>query len=83
MGKDGYTFKILNNKAKNEEDEIIDVISMQVFADNNELLYTYSTAQILGTLRKISKVLYLFLINSLKKIQTMFFVIVWLIGHVK
>lgn len=48
MEQEGYCFRILKNKAKDEADETIDVISMQVFADN-ELLYTYSTTQVFDT----------------------------------
>lgn len=51
MEQEGYTFKILNNKVKNEANEVIDVITMQVFADK-ELLYTYSTTQVFGTLEE-------------------------------
>ena len=51
MEQDGYTFKILKNSIKDEIDEVIDVISMKVFADD-ELLYTYSTTQVFGTLEE-------------------------------
>lgn len=51
MEQDGYMFKILNNKAKDEANEVIDVITMQVFSDD-ELLYTYSTTEVFGTLEE-------------------------------
>lgn len=51
MKEEGYSFKILKDKTNNEADEIVDVITMQVFTDD-ELLYTYSTAQIFGTLEE-------------------------------
>lgn len=53
MKQEGYKIKIFNDKAKDEDeaDETIDVITMQIFADD-ELLYTYSTTKVFDTLEE-------------------------------
>lgn len=51
MEQEGYIFKIINDTAKDEAEETIDVISMQVFTDD-ELLYTYSTTQVFDALEE-------------------------------
>lgn len=51
--QEGYKIKIFNDKAKDEDEaeETIDVITMQIFADD-ELLYTYSTTKVFDTLEE-------------------------------
>lgn len=51
MDQEDYNFKIIEDTAKDEADEPIDVITMQIFGDA-ELLYTYSTLQVFDTLEE-------------------------------
>lgn len=49
--QEGYTFRVLSNKAKNEGGEPIDVITMEIFGDG-EFLHTYSTLQIFDSMEE-------------------------------
>ena len=49
--QDGYYFRILKNKVKDETDETINVITMNVLSDD-ELIYTYRTTKICDTLEE-------------------------------
>lgn len=51
MEQEGYTFRILRDKIKNEGGEPIDVITMEIW-DDKEPLHTYSTLQIFDTMEE-------------------------------
>ena len=51
MEEEGYTFKIIEDTAKKEGGDSIDVITMEIW-DDKELLHTYSTLQLFDTLEE-------------------------------